>query len=88
MKVWPERRQPCKTQHTEACLDSILEVGELIAQGLFSPGMGGSSGLSLGPGGLSRLESLVAAPQAGHLSLQLLHPLPATHPGTLPSKLL
>ena len=66
--------------HTKACLGNILEVRELVAQGLFSPGMGGSSGLGLSPGGLSSLEPLVAAPQAGHLPLQLLYPLPAPHP--------
>lgn len=71
-------------QHTEACLDSTLEVCELIAQGLLSPGMGSSSGLSLSPGDLSSLESLVAAPQAGHFPLQLLYPLPAPHPRAPP----
>ena len=71
-------------QHREACLDSTLEVCELVTQGLLSPSMGSSSGLSLSPGGLSGLESLVAAPQAGHLPLQLLYPLPAPHPRAPP----
>lgn len=59
------------------CLDSVLEVGELVAQGLLCASMGSSTCLCLCPGELSRLEPLVAALQAGHLHLELLHPVPA-----------
>ena len=67
-----------------AHLDSILEVGELVAQGLLHPSMGGGPSLCLCPGGLCRLQPPVAALQAGNIHFQLLHPLPAPTPPLAP----
>ena len=54
-------------------LDSILEVVELVAQGLLCASMGSSTRLSFCPGALSCLQLPAAALQPCQLSLQLLH---------------
>lgn len=54
-------------------LDSILEVVELVAQGLLCASMGSSTCLSFCPRALSCLQLPAAALQPCQLSLQLLH---------------
>ena len=57
-------------------LDSILEVGKVVAQSLLCPSVRSSASLSFCPGGFSCLQLPAAALQTCHLNLQLLHPAP------------